>query len=368
MAATAAKYNPFAGFTDNEDEAIATGIGARKVVAGDIPPITQIPVVDLAGAFSDDIAARRKVAAEVYTACSQIGFFYIKNHGVDLDLIAKCQKAGLCFFQDQTHEQKMELSMSRNPTEYFGYAPKAGTMPDGAIKRRMYETIHWGYEAELDPEATGPWDSSYNFYPPDDTIPGFRDLMREYYGAIMVLARRLLKILALGLQLDEDYFDQFTKHPNVMLALNYYEAAAPQNPEGSGIFAHSDLEVFTILCQDEVKSLEVLSNTGKWLPANPIPGHFVVNVGDTLSMWTNGLLQSTIHRAYNIEGKTRLSMPFFFGADNEAVIEAFPSCVTADNPARFNPIQIGSYHKERIHLQYPEGKAVAPKAVVIKSG
>lgn len=78
-----------------------------------------------------------------------------------------------------------------------------------------------------------------------------------------------------------------------MLALNYYEAAAPQNPEGSGIFAHSDLEgklrevgrksdvfrlltlgglVFTILCQDSVKSLEVLSNTGAWLPANPIPG------------------------------------------------------------------------------------------------
>jgi isopenicillin N synthase-like dioxygenase len=106
----------------------------------------------------------------------------------------------------------------------------------------MYETIHWGYEAEMDPEATGPWDSSYNFYPSEKVFSGFRDLMAEYYRAVMVLSRKLLKMFALGLDLEENYFAQFSKHPNVMLALNYYEAAAPQNPEGSGIFAHSDLE------------------------------------------------------------------------------------------------------------------------------
>jgi isopenicillin N synthase-like dioxygenase len=129
-------YNPFAGFTDNEDEAIATGIGARKVVAGEIPPITEIPIIDLAGAFSDNLDERRKVAQEIYVACSQIGFFYVKNHGVDLDLIKRCQKAGLGFFQDLSHEQKMELSMAKNRTEYYGYAPRAITMPNGAIKRR----------------------------------------------------------------------------------------------------------------------------------------------------------------------------------------------------------------------------------------
>lgn len=132
------KYNPFAGFTDNEDEAIATGIGARKVVASDIPPITEIPIIDISAAFSNDIQARKKVAHEIFVACSQIGFFYIKNHGVDLQLIEQFQKAGLSFFQDLTHDQKMELSMARNATEYYGYAPKAGQMPDGAIKRRKF--------------------------------------------------------------------------------------------------------------------------------------------------------------------------------------------------------------------------------------
>ncbi|KAL4787419.1 hypothetical protein BJX76DRAFT_3950 [Aspergillus varians] len=361
------KYNPFAGFTENEDEAIATGIGARKVAAGDIPPVTEIPIIDLAEAFSDNIDKRKAVAKKIFTACSQIGFFYIKNHGVDAELVEKSQQMGLRFFQDLTHEQKMELSMSKNETEYFGYAPKAVQMPDGAIKRRMYETIHFGYDATLDPGAEDkPWDSSYNFWPSNEMLPGFKSTLGAYYTAIMGLSRKLLKLFALSLELDEDYFDQFSKHPGVNLALNYYEAAAPQNPEGSGIFAHSDLEVFTILCQDEVKSLEVLSNTGSWLPANPIPGHFVINVGDTLSMWTNGIFQSTIHRAYNIEGKTRLSLPFFFGADYDAIMETLPSCITEENPARFNPVQIGVYQKERLHLQYPEGKKEATKSNVVK--
>lgn len=106
----------------------------------------------------------------------------------------------------------------------------------------MYETIHFGYDSKLDPGATEQVDASYNFWPSNGTLPGFRDVLCEYYAAIMSLSRTLLRIFALSLELDEDYFDRFSKHPNVMLALNYYEAAAPQNPEGSGIFAHSDLE------------------------------------------------------------------------------------------------------------------------------
>jgi isopenicillin N synthase-like dioxygenase len=106
----------------------------------------------------------------------------------------------------------------------------------------MYETIHWGYESELDPGATEQWDSSYNFWPSDDVMPGFRTQMSAYYTAMMDLSRRMLKLFALSLKLEENFFDKFAKHPGVLLALNYYEAAAPQNPEGSGIFAHSDLE------------------------------------------------------------------------------------------------------------------------------
>ena len=106
----------------------------------------------------------------------------------------------------------------------------------------MYETIHWGYEASLDPRIKDGADSPYNFWPTEEKLPGFKKNLNQYYREIMKLSFTMLRLFALGLDLEEDFFDQFTKHPGVMLAMNYYPAAAPQTPEGSGMYAHSDLE------------------------------------------------------------------------------------------------------------------------------
>lgn len=73
-------------------------------------------------------------------------------------------------------------------------------------------------------------------------------------------------------------------------------------------------------------------------------------------MWTNNRLKSTVHRAYNTQGETRCSIPFFFGADPDAVVKTLPSCITPENPAKFKPITIGEFHKREIHKVYPEGK------------
>ena len=76
---------------------------------------------------------------------------------------------------------------------------------------------------------------------------------------------------------------------------------------------------------------------------------------------------STIHRAYNTKGATRVSMPFFFGADHDATMETLPSCITKKSPAKFKPMNIGEYQKAQIHLVYPEGKTVPqPVATEVK--
>ena len=73
-------------------------------------------------------------------------------------------------------------------------------------------------------------------------------------------------------------------------------------------------------------------------------------------MWTNNRLKSTVHRVDNSKGANRLSIPFFFGADPDAVVAPLPSCISEDNPAKFEPIRIGDFHKREIHKVYPEGK------------
>jgi isopenicillin N synthase-like dioxygenase len=106
----------------------------------------------------------------------------------------------------------------------------------------------------------------------------------------------------------------------------------------------------------------VLSKDGVWIPADPIPGTFVVNIGDAMSMWTNDLFLSTIHRAYNKEGKVRYSIPFFFGADYDAVMETLPSCIDEARPMKYRPITAGEHVRMKLSMTYPKADLGSGKA------
>lgn len=51
---------------------------------------------------------------------------------------------------------------------------------------------------------------------------------------------------------------------------------------------------------------------GKWMEIDPIPGTFVVNIGDILEVLTRGLYKSTPHRAINSAKMNRYSLPYFY--------------------------------------------------------
>ena len=172
------------------------------------------------------------------------------------------------------------------------------------------------------------------------------------------------RLLALGLDLDEHAFDYLATRPYSILKLAHYPGTIDGSEEPSAIRPHTDYEILTLLLQDSIPSLEVLSNTGQWIQAKPIPGTFVVNIGDTMAMLTNGLFVSTMHRVLNTSRRTRYSVPFFLGgktirlpndysygrvtdlvtlANQEAVIRALDKYVTPDNPAKFQPMTSGEY-------------------------
>ena len=83
------------------------------------------------------------------------------------------------------------------------------------------------------------------------------------------------------------------------------------------IGAHTDIECSTILCQGTQPELQVLNSDREWLSALPIPGTFVVNIGDMLSYWSNDNFVSTVYRVLNITGEERYSKPFFRGPNYE---------------------------------------------------
>jgi isopenicillin N synthase-like dioxygenase len=120
--------------------------------------------------------------------------------------------------------------------------------------------------------------------------------------------------------------------------------------EEIGLGAHTDYECFTLLLQDSNPGLEILSPDGHWISASPVDGGIVVNVADFLMRWTNGVYKSTVHRVVNRTGKERFSVPLFFSINYDEVVETLPSCVTEENPRRYEPITAGRYVLDRLNL------------------
>ena len=143
--------------------------------------------------------------------------------------------------------------------------------------------------------------------------------------------------------------------------LLHYPPQAANDPEALGIGAHTDIECFTILCQGSVPALQILNSNGEWIQAPPIPGTFVVNIGDMLARWTNDKFISTVHRVWNITGKERYSIPFFFGANYDAVISTLESCLT-EGQTKYEPVLAGDYVYRRLAASRIEKPAVVGQA------
>ncbi len=123
-------------------------------------------------------------------------------------------------------------------------------------------------------------------------LPGFREQMLAYHGAVVDLAGRLMGQIALSLDLPESYFAPMLVDPIASALLVHYPphpANAKPNQLGAG--AHTDWGGITILLQDDCGGLEVETIDGEWVRAVPIPDTFVVNLGQLMARWTSGLSQ-----------------------------------------------------------------------------
>ena len=170
--------------------------------------------------------------------------------------------------------------------------------------------------------------------------------MAAYYGEVLTLGRRLIRLFAQVLNLPPTHFDHMFKSPDAMCRILHY---SPQAPASStlGINAHTDIECFTILCQGTQPALQILSSDGEWFSAPPISGTFVVNIGDMLSYWSNDTFVSTVHRVLNITGEERYSVPFFMGPSYEIMVEPLEKCVR-EGKRNYDSVLAGDYVWKRL--------------------
>ncbi|GLB38176.1 putative iron ascorbate-dependent oxidoreductase family protein [Lyophyllum shimeji] len=319
----------------------------------------EIPVIDFTDARSSDASKRRALAELILHASVNVGFFYLKNHGMSEKRITGALEAGKAFFALDT-STKMELDIGKS-SNFKGYTALLQENVNPAGLGDLHEGFDIGWEPELpsDEDAhtarriTDAAMSGANVWP--SNFPGFKEAVLAYYHDAVRLGKLLFPLFALALGLQEDFFDdKITRPAAIMRLLHYPPQPRHVNVEGRqiGIGEHTDYECFTLLWQDPVGGLQVRNAAGKWIDAVHIPGTLVVNLGDQFARWTNDVFKSTPHRAINRSGEERYSIPVFFGTDYDVPLEPISTCVSPENPAKYEVITAGAYVKSRLDATY----------------
>jgi isopenicillin N synthase-like dioxygenase len=135
--------------------------------------------------------------------------------------------------------------------------------------------------------------------------------------------------------------------------VHYPPQPANALPDEKGCGAHTDWGAFTFLLQDDAGGLQVWDQSDGWVHATPIPGTFVVNIGDMLSRWTNDRYRSTRHRVVNLSGRDRISIPFFFMGPPDYPVTCIPTCLAPGETPRYPPTTPALHIAEMIRLTFP---------------
>ncbi|KAI5357763.1 Putative oxoglutarate/iron-dependent dioxygenase, non-hem dioxygenase domain-containing protein [Septoria linicola] len=304
----------------------------------------EIPTISLA-------VEEQVIIEQLRDACTRVGFFYIKDHGVSQEIIDCVFDTAKRFF-DQPGQTKNEINYKKSKVLH-GYEPISEVRTDETKRADLNEAFNCGYEPDLDPVDNGPDRKAQSANPMEGpnawpAMSGFKQNVTAYYGEVLMLARRIVRLFAKVLDLDEDYFDSAMATPGAMLRLLKYPAQDPREPDALGIGAHTDIEAFTILCQGTQPALQILNVDGQWIQAPPVPGTFVVNIGDMLARWSNDVFISTVHRVHNCTGAERYSIPFFMGPSYDTMLRPLPTCLQRDGKAKYEPILAGEYVWKRL--------------------
>ncbi len=295
-----------------------------------------LPVIALGGLRSADRDVRGETARTLRAACIDHGFFYLTDHGIPADELREMLDAARTFFALPA-EEKLRLDY-RLSAANRGYEPigaqtlQAGTAPD------LKEGFYIGVDLPSDDRrvVANVFNHGPNQWPP---LPdAWKRSIVRYFDAMLELGESLMRGIALSLRLPEAHFASYCRDPMALLRLLHYPPqAANPHPGEKGCGEHTDWGAVTFLLQDDVGGLQVFDNMRGWCDVTPMPGAFVVNLGDLLARWTNDLYRSTLHRVVNLSGRERYSIPFFFDGNPDYPIACLPTCLPAGGIATYAP-------------------------------
>jgi isopenicillin N synthase-like dioxygenase len=318
-----------------------------------------VPVIDIAPFLAGDAHAKTAIGTQVDETLRRIGFLIVAGHGVDPALIARMHAVSHGFFALPLEEKNryragngpVDLGYIPSETEGLSYSLKEKAPPD------LKETFAVGRVDQLDDPYFCRAETAPFFQPirwPDQPAE-LRQVWSDYYRAMSRLGQNLLRVFATALDLDERYFfEAFSRESSKLLVRHYADQRAAPKTGQLRAGAHTDFGTITILAPDDAPGgLQVRDETGAWHDCKPVPGSFIVNIGDLMARWTNDRWVSTLHRVVNppvevAQRSKRQTLAFFQLPNPDAIIAGVPTCVTAQRPALYPPVGAGAHYLERM--------------------
>jgi len=273
---------------------------------------------------------RAAFLGDLRRAAREFGFFYLAGHGISQNFTETVVNLSLRFFS-LPESDKLAIEMVNSP-HFRGYNRAGFEYTRG--KQDWREQIDIGAERPALPRdpAAPAWTrlQGPNQWPP--ALPELKPVLLDYQEKATALAIRVIQAFSAALEQPENVFEPiYSPAPNQLIKIIRYPGrAAGESDQGVG--AHKDSGFLAVLLQDRVAGLQVEGEDG-WIDAPPVPGTFVVNIGEILEIASNGYLRANVHRVVSPPaGGDRLSVAFFLGArlDSEVPLLALPPHLAAE--------------------------------------
>ncbi|KAL6878399.1 hypothetical protein ACP4OV_012569 [Aristida adscensionis] len=292
----------------------------------------ELPVIDMAKLL--DPKTLKMEATKLGSACRHWGFFQLINHGVNEAAIKEMKDNTTQFFALPLHSKK-EVGVRGDGFEGYGHHYTRTSATSG-------DKLDWAESVILITQPVQ--DRSMALWPTNP--PTFRQALDKYSMEITGLTRQLLRFMADDLGVEQAALLDAFSGKRQSLAIHYYPPC--RHPEKvMGNTAHTDgLGLTLLLHVDDTPGLQIRKG-GRWFPVRPVPGAFVVNVGDILHIMTNGAYRSVEHRVLVDGERGRTTAVIFQDASVEGLVTPLPGLLEGGEPARYKTVERFQYLKVR---------------------
>ncbi|KAK9909897.1 hypothetical protein WJX75_009198 [Coccomyxa subellipsoidea] len=311
-----------------------------------VRPIVQVSLRD----FDD---RKQEITKELWKAATDVGFFYLKDHGLSEDEIQQMFRLSEAFFK---------LPAETKANYRFDLSKNIG-WESGQQKRASHHL------PELKESLQLKWHGMEGRWPSDQAIPDFQATSEAFMQKCQEISFKVLSCFALGLGFDEDFF---TKNHDVTKAdaqqtfrlMHYFPVEGKSFPPGfPRAGSHCDFETITLLFAKGA-GLEVCPGReatsehavgDEWTECPALPGTITVNIGDALMRWSDDKLKSNYHRVrMPVSGEeqgSRYSIAYFNQANKNAIIKG--------KEGRYPPISAEEFVRESLRAIYVKQQPVA---------